>query len=113
MLPLSRMLLSALVSLALLLSTLAVCNAHLSGAEHPDCVRCLESPAASHSDDVSEHSPVSPHHCPNHFCGHLHLPFILSGGFVLTPPVALLTIVPPASTPGQEPAHALLKPPQA
>lgn len=111
--PLQRVLLNALVSLALLSSTLAVCNAHLSAAEHPDCVHCLESPPTSHTDEAPVHSPVSPHHCPNHFCGHLHLLFILSGGFVLAPPVVFLTFLPPVATPEQELARFLLKPPQA
>jgi hypothetical protein len=43
----------------------------------------------------------------------LHLLFILSGGFVLAPPVVFLTFLPPVATPEQELARFLLKPPQA
>ena len=108
-----RLLLSLLVTLTFLVSTLAVCNAHLSAREHPDCARCLVASTSRRDDGMPVHLPVGPHHCPDHACGHLHLPFLVDGNVGLIPLITSRFFLDVTATGGREPLHALLRPPRA
>ena len=110
---LRRIVLSLFVSLAFLASTLAVCNAHLSAAEHPDCPRCLMISTSRRENGAPAHLPAGPHHCPDHACAHLHAPFMVDSGMELTPPVASWFFLTSPHTHGRELSRALLKPPRA
>lgn len=103
---------SLLLSLAFLVSTLSVCNAHLSATEHSDCARCLVTSTSRREDGAPAHLPVRAHHCPNHACAHLHALFIVDSGLVLTPPAASWFFPPSSQAHGQESLHVLLRPPR-
>jgi hypothetical protein len=108
-----RILLSFFVSLALLASTLAACNAHLSATEHPDCVQCLAASSPRREDGMPIHLPVGPHHCPDHPCVHLHALFLVESGTMLPSLVVSWFFLPPLALHGQELSLGLLRPPQA
>ena len=108
-----RLLLSLLVTLTFLVSTLAVCNAHLSAREHPDCARCLVASTSRREDGMPVHLPVGPHHCPDHACGHLHLPFLVGSSVVLVPLVTSQLLPDFIVTRGRERSHSILRPPRA
>jgi hypothetical protein len=110
---LPRLLLSLFVSLAFLVSTLAVCNAHLSATEHPDCTRCLTASTSRREDGAPVHLPALPHRCPDYACVHLHVPFIIDSSGELTPSVASWLFLMALPAHGQESSRALLRPPQA
>ena len=110
---LRRILLSLSVSLAFLASTLAVCNAHLSATEHPDCARCLMASTSRREDEAPAHLPVSPHHCANHACAHLHAPFIVDSGAMLPPLMVSWFFLTPPALHGRESSLRILRPPQA
>lgn len=107
------LLLSLFVSLTFVASTLAVCNAHLSVAEHPDCAHCVVASSSRRDDGTPGHVPAGPHHCPEHACGHLHASFIMGSGIELPPLVAFCFVLAPPLVHEREPLLSLLRPPQA
>src|SRR5262249_46642883 len=107
-----RIVLSLLVSLVFFTSTLAACNAHLSATEHPDCTRCLMVSMPQQGDEAPIHLPTSPHHCPDHPCGHLHAPFILNNSAVFPSLVTHWFFFTPLDLHGRELPLGLLRPPQ-
>jgi len=109
---LQRILLNLFISLALLASTLAVCNAHISVTEHPDCTLCLVTSSSRREDGMPGHLPVGPHHCPDHPCVHLHAPFLAESGTVLPSLVASWFFLPPTALHERELSLGLLRPPQ-
>jgi len=109
---LQRIVLSLLVSLVFFTSTLAACNAHLSATEHPDCTRCLMVSMPQQGDEAPIHLPTSPHHCPDHPCGHLHAPFILNNSAVFPSLVTHWFFFTPLDLHGRELPLGLLRPPQ-
>lgn len=101
------------VGVTLLVSTLAVCDAHVSPAEHPDCARCVVATSSRREDGTPGHVPAAPHHCPEHACGHLHAPFVVGSGIELPPLVAFCFFLAPPLAHEREPLLDLLRPPQA
>lgn len=104
---------SLFVSLVLLASMLAVCDAHFSATEHPDCCAyCAVASSSRREDGGSAPVPVGPHHCPDHLCAHLHAPFVVESS--LTLPLLVSSRVFLASPPfSAHPwADDLLRPPQ-
>lgn len=103
--------LSLWVSVALLISTLAVCNAHLPAEQHPDCGQCLAA-AASRRDDGPP-IPTGPHHCSTHPCAHLHAPFLPIQRIALPSPTCAARLFSSSPTlQGHDLLPPLLKPPQ-
>jgi hypothetical protein len=108
-----RILLSFFISLALLASTLAVCNAHISVTEHSDCAQCLAASSSRREDGMPTHQPAGPHHCPDHPCAHLHASFLAESNTGLPPLPASWFFLSPLTLQWQELPPTLLRPPKA
>lgn len=105
--------LSLLISVAVLLSTLAVCDAHLFADQHPDCGQCLAIASSASRRDEATPTPTGPHHCPAHPCAHLHAPFLPVKGIAVPSPARAARLSPAASTlEGQDPFPPPSRPPQ-
>jgi hypothetical protein len=110
---LQSLLLSLLVSVAFLASTLAVCNSHIAATEHPDCAQCLVASSSRRGDGMPIHLPAGPHHCPDHSCVHLHMPFLMSKSMMLPSLMASWFLSLPLARYEREISSSILRPPQA
>jgi hypothetical protein len=110
---LQSLLLSLFVSVTFVASTLAVCNAHISATEHPDCTWCLVASSSRREDGGPAHLPAGSHHCPDHACAHLHLLFLMSNSTMLPSLVASWVLSLPLAFYEREMSSSILRPPQA
>src|SRR5262249_18432184 len=107
-----RLSLSLLIIFVFAATTLSVCSAHLLASEHPDCARCLIATSSRREDGTPAPLPVTPHHCPDHACSHLHTPFIIDSSSTLISLSVSWFLPPPSAHHRQELPSSLFRPPQ-